>query len=283
MTETKELSAGAASAAPAAFQDRDVRQEQTPLLRAENVELVYKTKRDRIQALSNLSLDVHHGEFVSILGPSGCGKSSFLKLASGLMLPSSGRVFLNGEPVLKPSPEVGVVFQKASLMPWKTVLQNVLVAAQSLKLDPQAAKKTALDYLRLVGLENFIDNYPGELSGGMQQRVGLVRGLVHDPKVLLMDEPFAALDAMTREQMTLELQKLWMTTDKSVVFITHSIPEAVFLSDRILVMSARPGTIVKELQIPLPRPRGLDTMATPEFAEICNDLRAHFSSFLAGD
>ena len=180
--------------------ERPARGDSGPaLLEARDVELVYRTKRDSIQALAQLTLDVYDGEFVSILGPSGCGKSTFLKLASGLLPPTSGEVRLSGTRVTDPRPDVGVVFQKASLMPWKTVLQNVLVAAQSLRLDEKKSKQVALDYLSLVGLEKFVDNYPGELSGGMQQRVGLVRGLVHDPKVLLMDEPFAALDAMTRD------------------------------------------------------------------------------------
>ena len=253
-----------------------------PLLHASEVTLVYQGKRGDIMALEDLSLEVQDGEFVSVLGPSGCGKSTFLKIAAGLVPPSQGRVELAGKVIEKPSPEVGVVFQKANLLPWKTVLENVLVAARSLGLDMAAAGTTANDYLALVGLEKFASNYPNELSGGMQQRVGLVRGLVHDPSVLLMDEPFAALDAMTREQMTLELQKLWMTTEKSVLFITHSIPEAVFLSDRIVVLSERPGSVVMDLPVELPRPRSFETLTEKAFNDICNQLRAHFSSFMAG-
>jgi len=254
----------------------------TPLLRASDVTLVYQGKRGDITALQDLSLDVQDGEFVSVLGPSGCGKSTLLKIAAGLVPPSKGTIELAGSIVKKPSPNVGVVFQKANLMPWKTVLENVLVAARSLGRDMDAARKTADDYLALVGLEKFAHNYPNELSGGMQQRVGLVRGLAHDPSVLLMDEPFAALDAMTREQMTLELQKLWMATKKSVLFITHSIPEAVFLSDRILVLSERPGTVVMDVPVTLPRPRSFETLSDTTYNDICNQLRAHFSSFMAG-
>jgi len=252
------------------------------LLEAREVTLVYRTKRGGIEALADLTLKIHTGEFVSILGPSGCGKSTFLKIASGLLPPTRGTVFLNGAPVTRPSPNVGVVFQKPTLMPWKTVLQNTLVAAQSLHLDLGKSQQTALDYLRLVGLGKFVHNYPYELSGGMQQRVGIVRGLVHDPDVLLMDEPFGALDAMTREHMILELQKLWMAAKKSVVFITHSIPEAVFLSDRVIVLSERPGRVVKEAGVKIPRPRDIATMASPEFGSLCKDLREHFSQFVLG-
>ena len=248
---------------------------ESPLLRAADVALIYQGKRGDITALQDLSLDVRDGEFVSVLGPSGCGKSTLLKIAAGLVQPGKGSIELAGS-------DVGVVFQNANLMPWKTVLENVLIAARSLGRDMDEARKTADEYLALAGLEKFATNYPNELSGGMQQRVGLVRGLVHDPSVLLMDEPFAALDAMTREQMTLELQKLWMATKKSVLFITHSIPEAVFLSDRIVVLSERPGTVVMDLPVDLPRPRSFETLSDNAFNDICNELRTHFSSFMAG-
>jgi NitT/TauT family transport system ATP-binding protein len=238
---------------------------------------VYRTQRGSITALSDFNLDVKVGEFVSIIGPSGCGKSTLLKIAAGLLQPSSGKILLNGTPITQPRRDVGIVFQSPNLMPWKTVLANILIVAQSLKLDPVASRQRALDLLELVDIREFADDYPGELSGGMQQRVGLVRGLIHDPSVLLMDEPFAALDAMTRENMTLELQRLWLTSRKSVIFITHSIPEAVFLSDRVVVLSGRPGKVLDVVNIPFARPRDLDTMAIPEFAEICNNLRRYFS------
>ena len=245
-----------------------------------DIELVYRSKRGTLQALNDLTLAVKPGEFVCVLGPSGCGKSTLLKIAAGLILPTAGEATLAGTPITRPRADVGVVFQKASLMPWKTVLENILVTPRALKLDIEKSKATALDLLSTVGLEGFAKNYPGELSGGMQQRVGLARGLIHDPNVLLMDEPFAALDAMTRELMTLELQRLWLTTHKSVLFITHSIPEAVFLADRIVVLSERPGHVVKAIEVQLPRPRSIDTMAAPEFVSLCNELREHFSSSL---
>ncbi len=254
-----------------------------PLLEARDVSLVYRTKTGTIAALEHLSLSLNEGEFVAVLGPSGCGKSTLLKIAAGLLPTSSGQVLLNGTPTTRPRPDVGVVFQQPMLMPWKNVLSNVLIATQNLDLEPEVARQRAFELLRLVGLESFADNYPFELSGGMQQRVGLVRGLVHDPTVLLMDEPFASLDAMTREHMTLELQKLWLTTGKSVLFITHSIPEAVFLADRVVVLSDRPGRVIDEVLVETPRPRDIETMATPEFAEMCKYLRMKFADIKFGD
>jgi len=244
------------------------------IVAAEGVSLVYQTRRGTITALENLDLSIGRGEFFSLIGPSGCGKSSFLKVAAGLLPQTSGSMTLDGSPVRGPRREVGVIFQRPTLFPWKTVMDNVLLPAQTLNLDKDAARARADELLKLVGLDEFADNYPNELSGGMQQRVGIVRALIHDPDVLLMDEPFAALDALTREHMMIELQDIWMTTEKSVLFITHSIPEAVFLSDRVAVMSQRPGRIVQEHRVDLGRPRDLSTMANAAFNEICNELRA---------
>ena len=243
------------------------------ILSAENLSLVYPTRRGAITALEALDLSIRRGEFYSLIGPSGCGKSSLLKVAAGLLPQTAGTIALGGSPVTGPRREVGVVFQRPTLFPWKTVLDNVLLPAETLGLDRNAASERAAELVRLVGLDRFADNYPGELSGGMQQRVGIARALVHDPEVLLMDEPFAALDALTREHMMIELQDIWMTTAKSVLFITHSIPEAVFLSDRVAVMSARPGRIVREYEVGLDRPRDLATMADSGFAELCGELR----------
>ena len=252
------------------------RPSEAPVLIAKRLSVVYATKREPITALKDLSLEVDIGEFVSVIGPSGCGKSTLAKVASGLLPPSGGEVLLAGTPVTAPRRDVGVVFQNPCLLPWKTVLSNVMVPARALKLDPVASRERAFELLRLVGLEGFADNYPNELSGGMQQRVGLARGLLHDPSVLLMDEPLAALDALTREHMSAELQRIWMATRKSVIFITHSIPEAVFLSDRVVVLSNRPGRVIDDVPVNLPRPRDLDTMATASFVEICNLLRKKF-------
>lgn len=234
-------------------------------------------------ALEGLTLAVGAGEFVSLVGPSGCGKSTFVRLASGLLPPTSGRLTLDGTAVIGPRRDVGVVFQQPTLLPWKTVLDNVLVPCRALGFDPARSRVKAMELLELTGLEAFALNYPYELSGGMQQRVGLARGLVHDPRVLLMDEPFGALDAMTRERMAIELQRIWMATGKSVAFITHSIPEAVFLSDRVIVISPRPGRVVEEVAVPLPRPRGVKTMADDTFARICTGLRERFGTFAGLD
>ena len=243
------------------------------ILSARGLSLVYPTRRGAIVALESLDLSIGRGEFYSLIGPSGCGKSSLLKVAAGLLPQTGGTIALGGTPVTGPRREVGVVFQRPTLFPWKTVMDNVLLPAQTLGLDMAAAKDRAAQLVNLVGLEQFSGNYPSELSGGMQQRVGIARALVHDPEVLLMDEPFAALDALTREHMMIELQDIWMTTGKSVLFITHSIPEAVFLSDRVAVMSARPGRIVREHDVALGRPRDLATMADPRFNDLCGELR----------
>jgi NitT/TauT family transport system ATP-binding protein len=246
---------------------------------ADKISLIYKGSKEPIVALKDLSIRIAAGEFVSILGPSGCGKTTLLKLSSGLLRPTSGSIMLDGTLVDGPRRDVGVVFQQPTLLPWRTVLDNVLVPSRVLRLDKEASLKRALDLLRLAGLEKFADNYPAELSGGMQQRVGLARGLIHDPRVILMDEPFGALDAMTREHMALELQRIWMATRKSVIFITHSIPEAVFLSDRVIILSARPGRVIEEVVVDLPRPRGINTMADKVFSDQCNRLRKLFGSF----
>ncbi len=199
------------------------------------------------------------------------------------MKPTSGSIVLDGKPIVGPRPDVGIVFQHATLMPWRTVLDNVLLPIRTLRRDIDAGTETARQLLKMMGLEAFSKHYPHELSGGMQQRVGIARGLVHDPALLLMDEPFAALDAMTREHMMRELQSIWMSTQKSVVFITHSIPEAVFLSDRIVVLSARPGRMIKDIVVDLPRPRTLETMGDRKFVDLCNELRALFDDLVKFD
>jgi NitT/TauT family transport system ATP-binding protein len=243
---------------------------------AEQISVRYETRGGTLDALREIDLRIADGEFVALLGPSGCGKSTLLKVAAGLITPTSGSATIGGQPLAGPGRHVGVAFQKPNLLPWKTVLDNVMLPARTLRLPLAAALERARDLLALVGLAAFADNYPAELSGGMQQRVGLARMLLHDPELLLMDEPFAALDAMTRESLTLELQRIWMAQRKSVLFITHSIPEAVFLADRVVVMSARPGRIVDDFAVPLDRPRSADTMASAAFVDACRYLRGHF-------
>lgn len=252
-------------------------------LAARSVSLTYRTRAEPIAALRDLSLIVGDGEFVSLLGPSGCGKSTFLRLAAGLITPTSGRVLLDGALVTGPRREVGVVFQQPTLLPWRTVLDNVLMPCRVLRLNTEEATRRSHELLQLIGLSKFAKNYPHELSGGMQQRVALARALVHDPRVLLMDEPFSALDALTRERMAVELQRIWLTNRKSVLLITHSVPEAVFLSDRVIVLSQRPGTVIKEVDIRLPRPRSIEMLADDEFGRLCNHLREVVGHAMASD
>ncbi len=237
----------------------------------------YATRDGNVSALERINFSVGDGEFVAVVGPSGCGKSTLLKILAGILPPSSGEALLRGTPIAGPRRDIGVVFQSPVLLPWRTVLDNVLLPVDVQRLDRERHLKLALDLLALVGLQGFERRYPWELSGGMQQRVAITRALIHDPAMLLMDEPFGALDAMTREHMNLELQRIWLEKRKTVLFITHSIPEAVFLGDRVLVMTPRPGRIMDARRVEIPRPRSLDLMSAPEFGEHVRYLRAQFS------
>jgi NitT/TauT family transport system ATP-binding protein len=227
-----------------------------------------------ITALDTLNFEVADGEFVAVVGPSGCGKSTLLHILAGILSASGGVALLRGQPVRGPRRDVGVVFQEALLLPWRRVLDNVLLPAVVHGQPMGPARERANALLRLVQLEGFSAKYPQELSGGMQQRVAIARGLLHDPAILLMDEPFGALDAMTREQMNLDLLHIWQAARKTILLITHSITEAVFLADRVLVMSPRPGRIIDEVRIDMPRPRTLDMMATAEFGGMTRRIRA---------
>ncbi len=211
-----------------------------------------------VEALSSVDLSIKKGEFIALLGPSGCGKSSLLRILCGLTEPTSGELDYQGRPAGEASRLVGLVPQAATLLPWLKVVDNVLLPARILGLPKEAARERAMELLEMTGLAGFENKYPRQLSGGMQQRVSIARALLHDPDLLLMDEPFAALDALTRERMSDELQAIWMATGKTVVFVTHSISEAVFLADRILVMSRRPGRIISEFTVRAGRPRSLD-------------------------
>jgi NitT/TauT family transport system ATP-binding protein len=245
-----------------------------PLFAVSRLEKTYLTRAgSRIRALAEVTLDVADGEFVTIVGPSGCGKTTLLRILGGLLSGSSGSVELLGRRVTGPSRNVGMVFQDPVLLPWRTVLENVMLPVVVLRLDRRTYRRRALDLLGLVGLAGFEDKYPHELSGGMRQRVSLARALVHDPALLLMDEPFGALDAMTREAMNLELQRIWRESGKTVAFITHSIPEAVFLGDRVVVMSPRPGRIVDVVPVDLERPRDLDMMGSEAFGTHTRKIR----------
>jgi NitT/TauT family transport system ATP-binding protein len=224
-------------------------------------------------ALQDIDFSVRDGEFVSIVGPSGCGKSTLLKILAGLLPASDGDALLRGTPIDGPRRDIGVVFQSPVLFPWRSVLGNVLLPADVQRLGREPMRQRAFELLDLVGLKGFEHRYPWQLSGGMQQRVALVRALIHDPALLLMDEPFGALDALTRETMNVELQRIWLERRKTVVFITHSTSEAVFLGDRVLVMTPRPGRIQDVLEIGLPRPRSLEVMNTEAFGVYVQRIR----------
>jgi NitT/TauT family transport system ATP-binding protein len=247
----------------------------------ERVGMVFTRAGHEVRALDGIDLDIPDGEFVAIVGPSGCGKSTLLKLVSGLRAPTSGRIAVYDRPVTGPRSDVGIVFQSPVLLPWRTVLENVMLPIDVLKLEKARFREKARELLALVGLAGFEGAYPQELSGGMQQRAAIARALVYDAPLLMMDEPFGALDAMTREQMNLEVQRIWQASGKTIIFITHSISEAVFLADRIVVMSPRPGRILKVLESPLARPRGLDDMQTPAFGALVREIRHLLGSHVA--
>jgi NitT/TauT family transport system ATP-binding protein len=248
------------------------------LIRIDRVVKTYRTADGPVESLRPLTFDILDGEFIAIVGPSGCGKSTLLKMVAGLLPVSAGTIGIDGRPVAGPPDDVGIVFQSPVLLAWRTVLQNVMLQIEMRKLPRAQFLPRAHALLKLVGLSDFERKFPWQLSGGMQQRASICRALVHDPAVLLMDEPFGALDAMTREKMNLELQRIWYETKKTVLFITHSIPEAVFLADRVLVMTERPGAIAAIYDVPLARPRSLDVMGDPTFVALTQKIRTHFYS-----
>jgi len=249
------------------------------LVRIAGLEKIYKTRDGNdIHALKDIDLDIHTAEFLSIVGPSGCGKTTLLKILAGILRRTAGEVAMAGRSLSGPSRELGVVFQSPVLLPWRTVLQNVMVPIQVQRRDRAMFEARARALITMVGLTGFEHKYPSELSGGMQQRVGICRALVHDPSFLLMDEPFGALDAMTRETMNEELQRLWRENRKTILLVTHSIPEAVYLADRVVVMTPRPGRIVDVIDVDLPRPRTLAMQNTPEFGRFVTAIRRHFGS-----
>ena len=247
-----------------------------PLIAIDGVAKTYRTADGPVESLKPLTFAIGEGEFMAIVGPSGCGKSTLLKMVAGLLPASAGSIALNGVPVNGPPDNVGIVFQSPVLLAWRTVLDNVLLQIDMRRLSRADYLPKAEALLAMTGLADFARKLPWQLSGGMQQRASICRALVHDPTVLLMDEPFGALDAMTREKMNLELQRIWYETRKTVLFITHSIPEAVFLADRVLVMSERPGTIAAIYDVGLPRPRSLAMMGDPAFVGLTQTIRRHF-------
>jgi NitT/TauT family transport system ATP-binding protein len=233
---------------------------------------------EAVAALSGVNLSVAEGEFISVVGPSGCGKTTLLRILAGLEAPTGGKATIAGQPIHGPRDDVSVVFQAATLLPWYNVLENVLLPARLKGVVSATTTARAHDLLKLVELSDFGSKYPFELSGGMQQRVAICRALIRDPKILLMDEPFGALDAMTRETMNVELMRWCSEEKKTVLFITHSIPEAVLLGDRVVVMSPRPGRISSILDVGFQRPRDLKTLALPRFGALCDEIRTIFGA-----
>ena len=228
---------------------------------------------DEVVALEDVSLEIGANEFVCLVGPSGCGKSTLLRLVAGLLAPTGGTIAIDGSVVTEPRADTGIVFQAPTLLPWATILDNVLFPVDMMGRLDAAARARAHDLLALVGLAGFEGKYPRELSGGMQQRAGICRALVHDPAILLMDEPFGALDALTREELTMELMRIWREQPKTILFVTHSIPEAVLLADRVVVLSARPGRVAEIVDVRLPRPRDFDMEARHEFQSSTHRIR----------
>jgi NitT/TauT family transport system ATP-binding protein len=227
-----------------------------------------------VTALQEVSLAIERDQFVTVVGPSGCGKTTLMKLVGGIMPPTRGTVRLNGEVLARPSRKVGMVFQRPVLLPWRSVLENVLFPLEMLGWPTAPRKDEARRLIKLVGLGGFENALPSELSGGMQQRVSICRALIYEPELLLMDEPFGAVDAMTREDLSFELLRIWNEKRKTVVFVTHSITEAVLLADRVIVMTARPGRVVMDVPITLPRPRTPDTEFTAEFKDFAKIIKS---------
>ena len=260
----------------AASGDKADRANVTAAVAVRNVSKHFESKRGNVHAVEDVSLTIGMGEFVSILGPSGCGKSTMLNMIAGLTAPTQGTIEVLGKPVTGPVHELGIVFQQHLLLPWRTILHNVLLQIEVRRLNWARYKERAEKLLERVGLGGFFDRFPDELSGGMNQRAAIVRALIHDPDLLLMDEPFGALDAMTRDQMALDFHHLSRQEGKTVLFVTHSISEAVFLSNRVVVMSTRPGRVEEIISIELPRERHFEIREEPQFARYMRHVRRLF-------
>jgi NitT/TauT family transport system ATP-binding protein len=243
------------------------------VVRVLDVSKTYETRRGTVSALEGVSCEVHEGEFLSVVGASGCGKSTLLKIILGVIEVTSGQIWVQGDEVRGPRRDCGMMFQSPVLLPWRTVLDNVLLPIEMLKRGKKDHVQRARELLRMVGLQGFEDHYPRELSGGMQQRVAMCRALIHGPPILLLDEPFGALDSITREQLNDDLLRIWEETGDTIVLVTHNIDEAVYLSSRVVVMTARPGRVAEELDIHLPRPRTLETRRAKEFDDFTIEIR----------
>lgn len=241
----------------------------TPILTIHNLTTVFPDENGGLRALRDVTFDVHPREFICVLGPSGSGKTTLLRLLAGLIQPTSGSfTFGHGE-----QPSIGMVFQAANLMPWRTVTENIKLPLEVKNVDDPSARAKTQEMIELVGLQGFEDSLPRDLSGGMAQRVAIARALIHDPDLLLLDEPFGSLDALTRERMWTELSRIWQARQKTVIMVTHSINESLFLADRVLVLTQRPGTIKMDMRVDLPRPRKEDIRYTPHFGKLARKLR----------
>jgi NitT/TauT family transport system ATP-binding protein len=245
-------------------------------VRFEAVEKTYSTRAGPVHALAGASFDVEEGSFVSVVGTSGCGKSTLLKMCAGLIAWDGGDILVDGKSVHGPQMQMGIAFQDALLLEWRTVLANVLIQMEARRLPRGQHVERAKALLERVGVGGFDTAYPNQLSGGMRQRVALCRALIHDPQMLLLDEPFGALDALTRDQLVLDLSGIWFENKKTAILVTHSISEAVFLSDKVVVMSRRPGTVQEEVPIDIPHPRKLEVRARPEFGEKIRHIQTIF-------
>lgn len=249
------------------------------LITISGVKKVFQSRTGPVHALGPIDLSVNEGEFISIVGPSGCGKSTLLLMVAGLLEYDTGEIKINGARVSSPQTDIGIVFQTPVLVDWRDVLGNVLLQIEMRKLKVDQYRQRALELLDSVGLKGFEKRYPFELSGGMQQRTAFCRALIHDPPLVLMDEPLGALDAMTRDQLRMDLEHLWLTTRKTVLFVTHSIPESIQLSDRVVVFTPRPGMIERIIEIDLPRPRSMAVRESPQFQQYVHELTSIFMSY----
>ncbi len=248
-----------------------------PILTVKNLEMTFPNNNGGLHALSSISFDVCPQEFICVLGPSGCGKTTLLRLLAGLLRPTGGEIIYDGKRVSAPPRGVGFVFQDSNLMPWRTAIENVMLPLELRHTSRVTALEHSRKLVELVGLSGFEDALPRDLSGGMAQRVAIARALVHDPDILLLDEPFGALDALTRERMRSELLRIWTVECKTAVMVTHSINEAIFLADRVLVLGPRPASLRLNLQIKFPRPRATEIIHTPAFGELAKQVRAAIS------
>ncbi len=242
---------------------------KTPILTVSNLTAIFPDNNGGLHALDRIAFEVHPREFVCVLGPSGSGKSTLLRILAGLLPPTAGQcAFSGGE-----NPRIGMVFQQANLMPWRSVIENLTLPLELAGMETDAARVKARELIELVGLGGFEENWPRDLSGGMAQRVAIARALIHDPDLLLLDEPFGSLDALTRERMWTELSRIWQRRQKTVLMVTHSISEALFLADRVLVLTQRPGRVKLDLAVDLPRPRNDEMRYTPEFGQLARRLK----------